>query len=447
MKKYSVYKESGVEWIGKIPDSWTLARIKYVSRVYNGNSLNDELKVEFSSINEDDIPYIGSKDIDRDSNRINYNNGLRIPREKDGFKKALKGSFLLCIEGGSAGKKIGYIEQDVCFVNKLACFNYPNKFLFYYAQSFPFIKMFNSSMTGMIGGVSIKQLGGFFLPIPSEPEQTQIAKYLDHKTAIIDALIEKKELLIKKLTEQRQAIINEAVTKGLNPNAKMKDSGIEWLGEIPEHWGFMKMKFGCEFILDGTHGSFKRVSEGYRLLSVRNIVNDKFIFREDDSLVSEKDYLDISTKFKIQEGDIQLAIVGATLGKVALVTDLSEDYVTQRSLATFRINKQIFFNEFFYYFLRSESFQSYLWLNAAFSAQPGVYLGTLQNCSIPLPEMKDQLQIVNQIKEGISVIEILMNKVLLQIKKLKKYRQSIISEAVTGKIDVREWQAQTTEKG
>ena len=123
--------------------------------------------------------------------------------------------------------------------------------------------------------LSLGILSDTVLPFTTnETEQTQIAKYLDHQTGLIDVIIEKKELLIKKLKEQRQAIINEAVTKGLNPNTKMKDSGIEWLGEVPEEWSVMKMKFGCEFILDGTHGSYKRVTEGYRLLSVRNIIND-----------------------------------------------------------------------------------------------------------------------------------------------------------------------------
>jgi type I restriction enzyme S subunit len=283
------------------------------------------------------------------------------------------------------------------------------------------------------------EMASIYCLIPPIQEQIKIAQYLDHQTAIIDQLIQQKEKLIELLKEKRQAVINEAVTKGLNPNAKMKDSGIEWLGEVPEEWLLTKMKFGCQFIFDGTHGSFSRVDEGYRLLSVRNIIDSKFTFRDDDSRISEKDYKEISTKFEILEDDIQLAIVGATLGKVAIVEKISEPFVTQRSLASIRANSKKCLPKYLFYFLSSNSFQSYLWLSTSFSAQPGVYLGTIQKCTLPLPIIKEQEKIVTYLELEISSIQELLDKINIQIDKLKEYRQSIISEAVTGKIDVRDW--------
>ena len=144
MKKYEECKESGDIGLGKIPHTWTITKVKFLCEVYNGNSLNDDLKVLYESVSSEDIPYIGSKDIDLISHNVNYENGIRIPPNEP-FKVAPARSFLLCIEGGSAGRKIAFLNQDVFFVNKLACFTYPNKFLYYFAQSKEFIDKFFSA--------------------------------------------------------------------------------------------------------------------------------------------------------------------------------------------------------------------------------------------------------------------------------------------------------------
>jgi type I restriction enzyme S subunit len=173
---------------------------------------------------------------------------------------------------------------------------------------------------------------------------------------------------------------------------------------------------------------------------VRNIINGIFTFRDDDSLISEKDYQSISSKFKIQENDIQLAIVGATLGKVAIVGKMDENFVTQRSLATIRPKTRKCLPRFLYYYMRSDSFQSFLWMSTNFSAQPGIYLGTIQNSNFPLPEISIQEEIISYLDSRISKIESIEGVIFTQIENLKDYRQSLISEAVTGKIDVRDWQ-------
>ena len=278
----------------------------------------------------------------------------------------------------------------------------------------------------------------FKFPLPPLEEQTQIANYLNQKTTELDTLIANKEQLIKLLEEERTAMINQAVTKGLDPNVPMKDSGIDWLGEIPEHWTFSKMKFICDFILDGTHGTHQRVDEGYRLLSVRNIINGEFKFRDDDSRVAVADYEAISSRFKIQSNDIQLAIVGATLGKVALINEITEDFVTQRSLATIRTLDSICNAYFLFFYIKSVSFQSYLWLNTGFSAQPGVYLGTLNNCSVPLPSLLEQNEIVNYIKNNEKRLDNLLDMASQEINLLKEYKTALIGEVVTGKVDVRQ---------
>ena len=120
LHKYPSYKESGVEWLGEIPEHWNVKKLKYSSSIYNGDSLNETKKTKFESDNLDDLAYISSKDIDLDTSNINYENGLRIPQNELKYKVAPKESSLICIEGGSAGRKIAFLNQDVCFVNKLA---------------------------------------------------------------------------------------------------------------------------------------------------------------------------------------------------------------------------------------------------------------------------------------------------------------------------------------
>ncbi|MBS9781254.1 MAG: restriction endonuclease subunit S [Gammaproteobacteria bacterium] len=207
-------KDSGVEWLGDIPSHWEVKRLKYVANIFNGDSLNEDMKAKYTSINLDELPYISSKDINVATHNVNYNNGLRIPKNTN-LKIAPKNSSLLCIEGGSAGRKVAFINQDVCFVNKLASFVAQidnSKFLFYILNGELFKNQFNINLSGLIGGVSITSIKHFFIPLPPLTEQQQIADYLDTETAKIDKTKQKITELIAKLTEYRTALITNAVT-------------------------------------------------------------------------------------------------------------------------------------------------------------------------------------------------------------------------------------------
>jgi type I restriction enzyme S subunit len=289
--------------------------------------------------------------------------------------------------------------------------------------------------TGLRNTISKENFFSFKTYLPPLSEQEKIAQFLDDKTTKIDKAITIKQQQIELLKERRQILIHQAVTKGINPKIKLKDSGVEWIGEIPVGWEVPKLKYVCLFILDGTHGSYERVNNGYRLLSVRNIINNKFVFRDDDSMVSTKHFKEISAKFLISNGDIQLAIVGATLGKVALVEDLKEEIVTQRSLSTIRVNNKIL-NIYLFYFLQSDLFQSFLWNNTGFSAQPRIYLGTIQNVNIPLPSLLDQQEIVNYIETATTKIATAIQLKEQEIEKLKEYKSSLINDVVTGKVKI-----------
>ena len=414
MKQHETYKDSGIECIGEIPENWSTVKIKFITNIFTGNSLNSDLKVLFESENEKHLPYVSTKDVDINNNTLNYQNGLRIPPENSLYKVAPKGSFLLCIEGANAGKKLAYVEQDCCFVNKLACFNFPNKFLFFFAQSHPFKTQFFNAISGVIGGVSTSVLKEFFTTSPSPKEQTQIAKYLDYKTGLIDNIITQKEQLIQKLKEQRHAIISEAVTKGLEPNLRLKDSGIEWLGEIPEHWGVCKIKHLSE-------------------LKSGNFISANGIESEGNYPVYGGNGLRGYTKNYTHDGSyILIGRQGANCGNIKYAHN--QFWATEHAVVTtFKTTINL---DYFGELLRSMNLNQY---NES-AAQPGLAVGKIENLNIPKISIIEQNEIASHIKKHIILTKTLINKTNTQLVKLKEYRQSIISEAVTGKIDVRDWQ-------
>ena len=208
-------KDSGIKWLGMIPKHWNISALRYVSSLYTGNSISDEKKFYYTDP-IDAIPYISTKDVDVNYQTINYNNGLYIKKNDSLFRVAPKGSVLMCIEGGSAGKKKAYTNQDVAFVNKLCCFlagdSLFDKFLFYFLMSPSFEHNFNQYLTGIIGGVSIPVIKNIRICLPPLTEQRAIADWLDAKCADIDATIALKEQKQEKLKAYKKTIIFEYVT-------------------------------------------------------------------------------------------------------------------------------------------------------------------------------------------------------------------------------------------
>jgi type I restriction enzyme S subunit len=416
MKKYDNYKDCGVEWIGEIPKNWSVTKLKFISNIYNGNSLNDDLKEKYESEDLNFIPYVSTKDVEPETGNVNLNNGIRIPKNEGNFKIAPSGSFVLCIEGGSAGKKIGYLKEDVYFVNKLACFDYNNKFLYYYALSDNFKNQFFNSLSGLIGGVSISIIRNFFSPFPSLAEQTQIASFLDYKTNLIDATIEKKKRLIELLKEKRQAVINEAVTKGLNPNAPMKDSGVEWLGDIPEHWEVKKMRYLCD-ITTGGKDTENREDDGKYPFFVRSQTIER-----------------IST-FSFDGEAILTAGDGVGVCKVWHYINDKFDF-HQRVYMMYNFREVT--GKYLYEYIRENFVHEVLKLSAK-STVDSLRRPMFLNFTVVVPPISEQIEIVSLIENQKSLIDMSIKKLEIQIEKLQNYRQSLISEAVTGKIDVRDW--------
>jgi type I restriction enzyme S subunit len=439
MEKYKSYKPSGIEWIGQVPSSWKISKFKYVSKLYTGNSLNDEQKILFESENENDIPYVSSKDIDLNTQTVNYNNGLRIPRDKNLFKVSPKDSFLLCVEGGSSGRKMVYLDREVCFVNKLCSFRSieNTRFQYYFIQSSNFQDKFKLSLSGLIGGVSISNLRDFELVLPNIQEQNQIVQFLDEKTELIDKLIYLKEKKISILKEQRISLINQVITKGLFSDVKMKDSGVEWIGEIPESWVKSRLDFLCD--LKGRVGwkslkSDEYVDKGYIFLSTPNIKN-KEIDYENVNYITEERYLE-SPEIMLKNGDVLLVKDGSTLGIVNIVKNLPSPTTVNSSIGVLKNKSTKLIPEFLFYFLSSHYCQNIIDRMKGGMGVPHLFQSDIKKFEIFLPTILEQNQIVEFLDSKTIEIDDLMDLEQKKIDLLKEYRQSLISEVVTGKIKV-----------
>lgn len=440
MKRYDSYKDSGIELIGEIPNHWDIRKLKFVCRIFNGDSLKDEEKELYSQEIENAIPYVSTKDIDVWTSRINYENGLSIPVDHSKYKIAPKNSFLMCIEGGSAGRKYSYLEKDVFFVNKLACFETKtenNKFLYYYSQSPLFQSQFQNSLSGLIGGVAISQIRNFSVILPIPEEQTTIANYLDQKTAQIDDLIAKKERLIQLLEEERTAIINQAVTKGLDPTVPMKDSGIEWLGEIPAHWEVKRMDWIAEMVRGNTgfkkdellpSGEYLALQYGktYKIdvvdINYQFYVNSEFY--KETQVVSKGDTILISTSETVED-----------LGH-ACFYDREEIGLIGGEQILLKPNKNLIADKYLYYYTSRLSTSL-----KKFAKGLKVYRfsgNDLKQTFIAIPSISEQKEIAAFIDNENLRFNMLVEVMKKEIMLVSEYKTALISEVVTGKVDVRD---------
>jgi type I restriction enzyme S subunit len=437
--RYPKYKASGVEWLGDVPVGWEAKPLKYSTLVYTGNSLNETEKKLYESTDPEALPYISSKDIDFETHEVQYENGLRIPNGQCGLKVAPSGSFLLCVEGGSAGRKVALLRHDVCFVNKLCCFSsrQNNKFRFYFSQSQNFKDKFGLSLTGLIGGVSTSLLKNFQIPTPSDPEQTAIAEFLDRETGKIDDLVAEQRRLMELLKEKRQAVISHTVTKGLNPNAKMKPSGIEWLGDVPEHWEVGKVKHYFSTCSGGTPNTaqqslyYTMEGDGFPWVRTTDLNND-FVTTV-PVYITEQAIKDTACAV-LPQGTVMVAMYGGdgTVGKNGLLMFPA----TINQAVCGLLPSETHDNEYVFRFIQ---FYRPYWMIGAESSRtdPNISQDRVKNAPFPKPPIDEQHDIVQFLNEKLATFDGLIAEAQRAIDLLQERRTALISAAVTGQIDVR----------
>ncbi len=442
MKNYRSYKHSGVEWIGEIPESWGITKIKY-SKKDSKDSFIDGDWIESRDLSDVGIRYITSGNIGEGKYKEQGSGYI----SEDTFNELncteiFEGDLLIsrlflpigrsCILPNLNNRVVTCVDNVV--LRPKETFNkYYLNYQFNSIRYSEFTELISRGVT--LTRISRGMLGNNSIVVPPLLEQNQIVQFLDEKTEVIDKLISTKERKITLLKEQRTSLINQVVTKGLNPNVKMKDSGVIWIGDIPENWKVSKLGFYTTKI--GSGSTPKGGSEIYPDSGIPFIRSQNVHFyglRLDD--VS---FIDIDTHIsmkgsKVIKNDVLLNITGGSIGRCCIV-DVEGEMNVNQHVSIIRTTFELL-NFFLNYILSSDLGQSQVLFNLTGGNREGLTIDGIRNFRITLPPINEQKQIVEYLDSKTNEIDDLVSLEQRKIDTLKEYRQSLVSEVVTGKIKV-----------
>lgn len=421
-QKYAEYKDSGFEAFGQIPSHWEVLNLRYVFDFLN------EKRFPLSALERAEkkgqYPYYGASGI------IDYVDEY-VLNEKT-ILIAEDGANLL-----SRSTPLAFIADGKYWVNNHAHILKPKNLQFhfwtYFLQSVDFTIYITGSAQPKL---SRENLGDVVLLKPSLNEQQVIANFLDHETVQIDTLIAKQEKLIELLKEKRQAVISHAVTKGLNPDVAMKDSGVEWLGKVPEHWEMAPVR---RYLLEHRQGYYTTdsyVEEGLKLLRITDLRDLGEINTSNCPMVNESDTTHL---FKLRKGDVVFARTGGA-GSFGVITEDYENLIYASYLIRFRFMSKIFEPDYLRFLFQSDSFQLSVKQNIHGGVNQNIHAEDIKNTVVCAPSLLEQKKIIEYLDHQCSLFENLINKAIYSVKLMQERRTALISSAVTGKIDVRNWQ-------
>jgi type I restriction enzyme S subunit len=433
------------EWIGTIPSHWTLKKIKFVfwDRKENNNPIKSENLISLT-IEKGVIPH---------SEKTGGGNKPKEDLTK--YKLVYPGDIVLnsmnVIAGAVGISRYFGVVSPVYYMLIPRDLDHSNEYFHHLFRT----EIFQKSLYGLGNGILIKEneetgklntirmripmdkLGDQFIPVPPAEEQNLIARYLNKKTKQIDRLVEKIQKKIELLKEQRTSLINQCVTKGLNPNVEMKDSGVEWIGDIPSHWSVSKIKWVSEKIGSGVtpRGGADVYSEtGVPFLRSQNVHFDGLHL--DDVVFISEEIDESMSGSRVQKNDVLYNITGGSIGRCCLVETDKKMNVNQH-VCIVRPSTKVF-PKYLLTVLSSDFGQRQLRMNLTGSGREGLNFENLGNFLIPVMGETEQVEIGSKISRTNAVFFELENKLRSQIDILKEYRQSLISSVVTGKFRVTE---------
>ena len=439
---YPEYRDSGVEWLGDIPSHWQVFDGKRIFKNRHELALDTDQQLAASQM-YGVIPQALMM-------KLNDSRVMLALKGTSSFRHVEKNDYVISLRSFEGG--IEHSDYDGCVSPAYTVLkpikDISPRFYRYLFKCKPFISALQSSTDSLRDGKSITydQFGTIVLVVPKSSEQTPIAAFLDHETAKIDALIEKQQTLIALLKEKRQAVISHAVTKGLNPDVPMKDSGVEWLGEVPEHWEIKRLKHLLQFVTSGSRGWAQYYSEeGELFFRIGNLTRDGI-----DADLSSIQYVSPpggaeGERSRIKEDDLLISIT-ADLGSVAVAClEIIGGYVSQH-VALVRPAKTIGSARWLGYALISDVVKKQLHAGGYGGTKIQLSLEDIREIDIVLPPSEEQETLVSYIECTLKKFDVLTDKAIKAITIFQERRTALISAAVTGKIDVRHWKAPAHDK-
>lgn len=450
MKAYPEYKPSGIDWLDKIPSHWDSMPLKYTVKNQETDFIDGDW-IESPFITETGVRYLTSGNV-----------GPGFYKEQgNGFISDETFDKLNCIEVLPGDLLISRLNEPIartCEVPELGykiitCVDnviyrpisdiFSRRFMMYQLNSEPF--WFNAS--GLSSGATMKRisrskLGNIKVIVPPLKEQEVIAAYLDDVIGKVDALIAEKQTQVEDLRAYRNSIITETVTRGLNPDAPLRHSGIDWLGDIPQHWEMSALKYLTSKIGSGITprgGSEVYLDKGVLFIRSQNVYPDG-LHLDDPKYISES--IDESmSNTRVYTGDILLNITGASIGRCCIYT-MTESANVNQHVCIIRPLCNLIKNQFLSYILNSKIGQDQIALFQTGGNREGLNFEQLKNFAIPLPPRSEQQAIAEFLDDKTEKIDALIDELNKQLDELAEYRQAVITEAVTGKVDVRDYRPQ-----
>ena len=438
-KPYTGYRYSGIEWLGDIPESWKPLPFKRLGRFRAGSGFPDAKQ----GFVDEEIPFYKVSDMNLEGNEIfmsRHNNS--VSRKTAHALRAFifpPGTIIFAKVGAALLlNKRRILASEACVDNNTMGFMREGcdlKWAYYWMCN---LDLANLANPGAVPSVNEGQICETPVALPPPDDQCAIGRFLDRETERIDALIEKKERQIELLEEKRAALISHAVTKGLDPNAKMKDSDVQWLDMQPVGWKRMPLKRWVQIkITDGPHETPELLDEGVDFISAEAIQEARINFGARRGCISVELHDRYCRKCRPRKNDIFLCKSGATTGKAALV-ESDREFSVWSPLAQIRADSRKILPGFLFLAIQSDYIQNQIRTTWSAGTQPNISMGAIEEISVIAPPVVEQNEILLQVQDRLRTHDDLVARIRRSIDYLQEYRTALITAAVTGKIDVRE---------
>jgi type I restriction enzyme S subunit len=434
--RYPKYKPSGVEWLGDVPEGWEVRKLSFSAVVLAGHSFDASL------FGGEGIPVIRMSDFG--GGRVRLTEAKRVEVANIPEKSlARKGDILLGLSGSISNfAEVVECDLPIAINQRVAIVRIRDDkrhLVKWFLQSPDFLNQIVAELPETtIQNVSMGQLKRCKIPLPPLPERTAIAEFLDRETAKIDGLVAEQQLLMELLKEKRQAVISHAVTKGLNPHAPMKPSGIEWLGDVPAGWVIGKLGYACKLRGGFAFAAADFGTEGVAVVKMNNLKRGRLDLTEAARIPESS----CNGTVALLEGDLVWGMSGSTgetgsLGNFArVVADDLPCQLNQR-VGRFQVDSSKLDLNFVEQVIQSPYFYEQIMLLVTGTAQYNVSSEQVQSCIFALPPLSEQTTIAEFLKTETAKFESLTAEAQRAIDLLQERRTALISAAVTGQIDVR----------